>query len=131
MAAVTVLGANPREKAVRAAVARAEALAAGVATTRDLVNTAPGDLPPAAFADAVVAALKGTAVKATVLDEKALAKGGYGGIMGVGKGSSRPPRLVRLDYRPAKAARTWPSSARASRSTPAGCPSSRRPAWRR
>jgi leucyl aminopeptidase len=102
---VTVLGANPREKAVRTAAARAEALAAGVAATRDLVNTAPGDLPPAAFADAVVTGLKGTSVKATVLDEKALVKGGYGGIMGVGKGSTRPPRLVRLDYRPAKAAR--------------------------
>jgi leucyl aminopeptidase len=34
-----------------------------------------------------------------VLDEKALKKGGYGGILGVGMGSSRPPRLVRLSYR--------------------------------
>ena len=34
-----------------------------------------------------------------VLDEKALAKDGYGGVVGVGKGSSRPPRLVRLTYR--------------------------------
>jgi leucyl aminopeptidase len=100
---VTVLGANPREKAVREAAARAEAVGAGVALTRDLVNTAPGDQPPAAFADAVVASVKGTSVKATVLHEKALAKGGYGGIIGVGKGSTRPPRLVRLDYRPAKA----------------------------
>jgi leucyl aminopeptidase len=37
-----------------------------------------------------------------VLDEKALAKGGYGGIIGVGKGSVNPPRLVRLTYRGAK-----------------------------
>jgi leucyl aminopeptidase len=103
VSSVTVLGANPREKAVRDAAARAEAIGAGVLLTRDLVNTAPGDLPPAAFADAVVASVKGTAVKATVLDEKALAKGGYGGIIGVGKGSTRPPRLVRLDYKPAKA----------------------------
>jgi leucyl aminopeptidase len=103
VATVTVLGANPREKAVREAVARAEAINEGVASTRDLVNTAPGDLPPSAFADAVVASLKGTTVKATVLDEKALAKGGYGGILGVGKGSTRPPRLVKLSYSPAKA----------------------------
>jgi len=34
-----------------------------------------------------------------VLDEKALTKGGYGGVIGVGKGSSRPPRLVRMVYR--------------------------------
>ena len=31
-----------------------------------------------------------------MLDEKALAKGGYGGIIGVGQGSAKPPRLVRL-----------------------------------
>ena len=35
-----------------------------------------------------------------VLDEKALAKGGYGGILAVGSGSARPPRLVRLSYAP-------------------------------
>ena len=34
-----------------------------------------------------------------VLDEKALKKGGYGGILGVGQGSSRPPRLVKITYR--------------------------------
>ena len=37
-----------------------------------------------------------------VLDEKALAKAGYGGIVGVGKGSANPPRLVRLTYRGGK-----------------------------
>ena len=29
-----------------------------------------------------------------VLDEKALAKGGFGGIVGVGQGSVNPPRIV-------------------------------------
>jgi leucyl aminopeptidase len=38
----------------------------------------------------------------TVLDEKALTSKGYGGIMGVGKGSSRPPRLVKVAYKPSK-----------------------------
>lgn len=40
-----------------------------------------------------------------VLDDKALRKGGYGGIIGVGQGSSRPPRLVRLTHRGAKLAK--------------------------
>jgi leucyl aminopeptidase len=35
-----------------------------------------------------------------VLDDKALARAGYGGILAVGSGSSRPPRLVRLSYAP-------------------------------
>jgi leucyl aminopeptidase len=33
-----------------------------------------------------------------VLDDKALQKSGYGGVIGVGKGSSRLPRLVRLTH---------------------------------
>ena len=35
-----------------------------------------------------------------VLDEHELTAQGYGGLMAVGGGSARPPRLVRLSYRP-------------------------------
>ena len=35
-----------------------------------------------------------------MLDEGALAAQGYGGLLAVGGGSARPPRLVRLTYRP-------------------------------
>lgn len=61
---------------------------------------------PASFADAAKAAVKelgAKGVKVTVLDEKQLAAGGYGGLVGVGQGSSRPPRLVKLAYAPSKA----------------------------
>jgi leucyl aminopeptidase len=105
VADVTVVTSLTKDKAARAGAARAEQVAAAVHLTRDLVNTAPGDLPPAAFAEAVEAAAKGQPVKVTVLDEKALARGGYGGIIGVGQGSSRPPRLVKLEYSPRGARR--------------------------
>jgi len=39
-------------------------------------------------------------ISVEVLDVQALTRGGYGGILAVGGGSSRPPRLVRLSYRP-------------------------------
>lgn len=39
------------------------------------------------------------------MDEKALEKQGFGGIMAVGRGSARPPRLVRLSWKPKKAKR--------------------------
>jgi leucyl aminopeptidase len=42
-------------------------------------------------------------VTVKVLDEKALEKGGFGGIVGVGQGSVRPPRIVTLTWAPAKA----------------------------
>lgn len=95
-----------RERAAKAAVDRAEVLAAAVHAARDLVNTAPLDLYPEAFADAARAAAKGTKVKVQVLDEKALAAGGYGGILAVGQGSARPPRLVKLTWSPSKAKRS-------------------------
>jgi leucyl aminopeptidase len=43
-----------------------------------------------------------------VWDEKALAQQGFGGIIGVGQGSSSPPRLVQLGYRPRRSARKAP-----------------------
>lgn len=93
-------------KAAGRAVARAAVLAQAVHAVRDLVNTAPADLYPAAFADIAKSAAKGSKVKVTVLDEKALASGGYGGLVAAGQGSARPPRLVRVSYTPARAKRT-------------------------
>jgi leucyl aminopeptidase len=72
---------------------------------RDLVNTPPNTLTPKAFADRAVAEGRALGLDVTVLDEKALRKGGYGGILGVGQGSAHPPRLVRLAYRHPKATR--------------------------
>jgi len=84
---------------------RAEVLAAAVNLVRDLVNTGPSDLVPATFAARAeeIAAQAGLGI--TVLDEQALAEGGYGGILGVGQGSVHPPRLVRLEYAPPQASK--------------------------
>jgi leucyl aminopeptidase len=95
---ISLVSGAARDRAVKAAVSRAQELIPAVLLTRDWVNTPPSDLPPAALADAAVAAAKAAGVKAEVLDEKALKKAGYGGILGVGQGSSRPPRLVKLTY---------------------------------
>ena len=68
------------------------------------MNTPPNDLFPAALADAARSAAREVkGVKVTVLDEKALAAGGFGGILGVGQGSVRPPRLVKVAYSPSRA----------------------------
>ena len=92
------------------------------------------DLPPAEFADrARWPRPRRPGVKVEVLDEKALKKGGYGGILGVGQGSARAaaPGQDGL-HRPRRGANgTSRWSARASRSTPAACRSSRPRRWRR
>ena len=88
------------------AAQRAQVLADAVCLVRDLVNTGPSDLVPAMLAARAeqVAAYAGLAI--TILDESALAAGGYGGILGVGQGSVHPPRLIRLEHAPEGAART-------------------------
>nr|WP_157168450.1 leucyl aminopeptidase [Streptomyces typhae] len=103
LAEVALLGAKPRDKAHKAAAERAVALAEELNRARDLINTPPNDLNPEAFAAVATAAAKEHGVKIQVLDEKALAKGGYGGILGVGVGSEAPPRLVKLSYSAGKA----------------------------
>ncbi|MCX4551548.1 leucyl aminopeptidase [Streptomyces sp. NBC_01500] len=100
---VALLGAKPRDKAHKAAAERAVAVAEEINRARDLVNTPPNELNPAAFAAVATAAGKEHGIKVQVLDEKALAKGGFGGILGVGVGSEAPPRLVKLSYTHAKA----------------------------
>jgi leucyl aminopeptidase len=79
-------------------VSRARVLAKAVALVRDLVNTGPSDLYPATFAAEAERVAAQADLGIEVLDEKALAEGGYGGITGVGQGSVHPPRLVRLSY---------------------------------
>ncbi|MEV8038468.1 leucyl aminopeptidase [Streptomyces sp. NPDC086182] len=100
---VTLLGGKPRDAAYKAAVARATAVTEELNRARDLVNTPPNDLNPESFAAVATAAGKEHGIKVTVLDEKALAKGGYGGILGVGAGAVAGPRLVKLSYTSAKA----------------------------
>jgi leucyl aminopeptidase len=98
---ITALTADTKAK-TKAAAERATAIATAVATARDLVNTPPSHLYPAEFAKRAKALGEATGLEIEVLDDKALAKEGYGGVVGVGKGSSRPPRLVRLAHRGAK-----------------------------
>lgn len=99
---------TPRAKdaAAKKAVARATVVAQAVHAVRDLVNTGPGDLYPEAFAELARTGARGTKVKVAVLDEKALAAGGYGGLIAVGQGSTRPPRLVKLTWVPSRAKRS-------------------------
>ena len=90
------------DKKAKPAAERAADIATAVATARDFVNTPPSHLYPDEFAKRAKALGEAAGLDVEVLDDKALAKAGYGGVIGVGKGSSRPPRLVRLAHKGAK-----------------------------
>jgi len=88
-----------------ATLERARVAAEATTWVRDLVNTSPSEKRPVALADRVTAAMEGTGVAVRVLDEVALREGGYGGLLGVGAGSTVPPRLVELRWTPEGATR--------------------------
>jgi leucyl aminopeptidase len=103
---VVILCPSARKKEYVRTFEEAQVVSEAVATTRSWVNTPPGDFTPPAFAAAVEAAVKevskgrGPKVTVRVRDEKELLELGCGGILGVGMGSSAPPRLVELSYAP-------------------------------
>ena len=86
-------------------IGRAQTVGEAVALVKDLVATPAEWLSPADLAARAEESVAGLGVEVTVLDETELEAAGYGGILGVGQGSDRPPRLVRLDYAPADAVR--------------------------
>ncbi|MCR2811832.1 leucyl aminopeptidase [Microbacterium sp. zg.Y1090] len=86
-------------------VAAVAALGEAVALVKDLVNIPAEWLSPADFADRSIDAVADLPVTVTVLDEEQLREQGFGGILGVGQGSDRPPRFVQVDYAPANAER--------------------------
>jgi leucyl aminopeptidase len=97
---VTVVGPGAGPEAAH----RATVVGDAVALVKDLVNTPPNDLPPAVLADRAVRTAADAGATAKVWDETALEAGGFGGILGVGAGSVRPPRLVRVAWEPEGAA---------------------------
>lgn len=84
----------------KSAVKDAAAIVQAIYVARDLINTPPNDLPPAELAQRAKTTLAGLPVTVKIWDEKALKADGCGGILGVGLGSSRPPRLVKMTYAP-------------------------------
>ncbi|MCW4464449.1 leucyl aminopeptidase [Glutamicibacter sp. MNS18] len=93
------------DKQLPAALKRAAVIGRAVRATRDLINTPANELYPESFASTVRDYAKSLPLKVSVYDEKKLAKDGFGGLLGVGGGSDRAPRLVKIEYAPSKAAK--------------------------
>jgi leucyl aminopeptidase len=96
---VIVLG-NPAwdAKPLTAAVKQAAVVVDAVCWARDLVNTPAGDMPPAEIAREAQRMARSVGLTCKVWNESQLEKGGFGGILGVGKGSVNPPRMIELTY---------------------------------
>jgi leucyl aminopeptidase len=82
------------------ALRQATIMAGAVATARDLANTPSAGKSPQWLADEAVRISAGHGVDVRVWAEDELAADGFGGLVAVGSGSVRPPRLIELSYRP-------------------------------
>jgi leucyl aminopeptidase len=86
---------------VRPAVRRAMVLARATALSRDLANMPSNTKDPgwlACTAERLSDSVRGLTVQ--LRDERWLRGHGFGGVLAVGAGSARPPRLIELRWRP-------------------------------
>ena len=102
-------GAKPARSAEQA-LDRAKSHAAATTLARDLANAPSLDKTPEWLAKQASKAAKASGLTVEVLDPKALAAQGFGGILAVGSGAgaARGPRFIRLDHTPSKGAKTAP-----------------------
>jgi len=89
----------PRHRALRGGVQEAEAMVAGCIFARHLVNLPPNILTPAELASQARRMARSEGLKCQILGVPQLKKLKMGGILGVGQGSTNPPRLIVLDYK--------------------------------
>jgi leucyl aminopeptidase len=86
------------DKAPAAVLTRAQIVADATNIARDLTNIPAGNLAPADLANEARKLARGTTLRVRVLDERQLKAKGFGGILGVGRGSAQPPRLIEMRY---------------------------------
>lgn len=87
-------------EAREAALERGRLFAEATALARDLINEPAGTLTPQVWAERAQETARGNGLSCKVWDENELADEGFGGLLGVAQGSSRPPRLIELRYVP-------------------------------
>jgi len=85
------------------ALARALAVAGAGWMARTLALVPSNEKNPIWMAERAEEVAETAGLDIVVWDEKALARDGFGGLVGVGQASVNPPRLIRLDYTPAEA----------------------------
>lgn len=94
-----VVGADDLAEA-SAGLSRGCVVARAVNLARDLANEPAGVLVPSRFADIASELGANSGLRVQVLDEAEIRAERLGGLLGVARGSSEPPRLVKLGYDP-------------------------------
>jgi leucyl aminopeptidase len=85
---------------VRTGLDRGARVAEAVSWARDLVNEPAAAKSPEDIADLARKMARGAGLKVKIFAGEQLERERMGGVLGVGEGSERPPRFVRLEYAP-------------------------------
>lgn len=96
------------DPALQAELERGVAVAEASWLSRMLATVPSNVKSPAWLAEQAREVAERAGLRYQVWDERQLEADGFGGLVGVGRASATPPRLVQLDYRPAKGARRAP-----------------------
>ena len=100
---VTIAALKSHDQQNRHYLQRYTAVSDAVNEARDMINEPGSVATPEYLAEAARKIAKESDLDLKVWDEKKLQKEGYNGLLQVGRGSSHPPRLIRLAYRARKA----------------------------
>jgi leucyl aminopeptidase len=98
VATLTVVSEEQTEAAT--GVARGRALAAATQFARDLANSPHSHLSATGLAEIATALGADRGLTVEVFDKAALVELGCGGLLGVNAGSTEPPQMIKLTYRP-------------------------------
>jgi len=92
--------ASPNGAELENAFARGRILAEAQNFTRDLVNEPANRMTPSVMAERARAMAAESGLECEVLDEGQMKKLGMGSLLGVSQGSTEPPALIVVKYRP-------------------------------
>jgi len=97
---LTLVTTAGRQKAVAAGARVGQIMASAAMLARDLANAPAKELTARRMADIAEEVARARGLAAEVYGKAELEKMGCGGILGVNAGSTEPPRMVKLTYKP-------------------------------
>jgi leucyl aminopeptidase len=97
---LTLVTSATRSASVSRGAHLGQVFASAAMLARDLANAPPAYLTASRMADVATTIAQGTGLGIEVFDKDALIEMGCGGLLGVNAGSTEPPRMIRLTYRP-------------------------------
>lgn len=97
---LTVVSSGKRAAGVGTGVEVGHAIASAAAFARELANTPPTYLNAVDIADKAVALAEDAGLTVEVFNKDDLLAMGCGGMIGVNRGSTEPPRMIKLTYSP-------------------------------